>query len=42
MPDEAWSRTGIVSGNPITVRALSFLTTGHADHHLAIFRARYL
>jgi hypothetical protein len=42
MPEEAWGRTGVVSGNPITVRALSFLTTGHADHHLAIFRERYL
>lgn len=42
MPEEAWSRSGIVSGNLITVRALSFLTTGHADHHLAIFRQRYL
>ena len=41
MPDEAWSRSGIVSGNLITVRALSFLATGHADHHLAIFRERY-
>lgn len=42
MPEEAWNRSGIVSGNPITVRALSFLTTGHSDHHLAIFRERYL
>jgi len=42
MPEEAWNRSGIVSGNLITVRALSFLATGHADHHLAIFRERYL
>lgn len=42
MPAEAWSRSGIVSGNPITVRALAFLCTGHAEHHLAIFRERYL
>ncbi|HKO20415.1 MAG TPA: DinB family protein [Acidobacteriaceae bacterium] len=42
MPEEGWNRSGIVSGNPITVRALSFLTTGHPDHHLAIFRERYL
>lgn len=42
MPEEAWGRSGLVSGNPITVRALAFLTTGHADHHLAIFRERYL
>jgi hypothetical protein len=42
MPEEAWSRSGLVSGNPITVRAVAFLTTGHADHHFAIFRERYL
>lgn len=42
MPAEAWSRSGIVSGNPITVRALAFLCAGHAEHHLAIFRERYL
>jgi hypothetical protein len=42
MPPEAWGRSGIVSGNPITVRALGFLVTGHAEHHLATFRERYL
>lgn len=42
MPPAAWSRSGVVSGNPITVRALAFLTAGHADHHLAIFREKYL
>ncbi|HEX3572291.1 MAG TPA: DinB family protein [Acidobacteriaceae bacterium] len=42
MPEEAWSRSGVVSGNPISVRALAFLTAGHAEHHLAIFRDRYL
>lgn len=42
LPEQAWSRRGIVSGNPITVRALAFLCTGHADHHFALFRERYL
>lgn len=42
MPKEAWLRSGLVSGNPITVRAVSFLCTGHAEHHLVIFRERYL
>jgi hypothetical protein len=42
MPAEAWGRSGIVSGNRITVRALAFLATGHTEHHLAIFRERYL
>src|SRR3569833_349313 len=42
MPHEAWLCRGVVSGNPITVRALAFLCTGHAEHHFAIFRERYL
>lgn len=42
MPEQAWLRRGVVSGKPISVRALAFLCTGHADHHFAIFRERYL
>ncbi len=42
MPEEAWSRSGIASGNLISVRALAFLCAGHAEHHLAIMRERYL
>jgi len=42
MPEQAWSRRGIVSGNPITVRALAYVCAGHADHHFALFRERYL
>jgi hypothetical protein len=42
MPEEAWARSGVVGGNPITVKALAFLCAGHAEHHLAILRERYL
>ncbi|HEY2014604.1 MAG TPA: DinB family protein [Bryobacteraceae bacterium] len=42
MPDEAWTRKGIASGNPFTVRALAYLTAGHVTHHVAILRERYL
>jgi hypothetical protein len=42
MPEAAWSRTGVASGNMISVRALAFLCAGHAEHHLAILRERYL
>jgi hypothetical protein len=42
LPDEAWSRTGIASGNPFTVRALAHITAGHAEHHMRILRERYL
>jgi hypothetical protein len=41
LPDEAWLRRGIASGNPFTVRALAFLSVGHVSHHLRILRARY-
>jgi hypothetical protein len=42
MPEAAWSRSGVASGNVISVRALAFLCAGHAEHHLAIMRERYL
>jgi hypothetical protein len=42
MPDEAWQRTGVASGNVVSVRALAFLCAGHTEHHLALLRARYL
>ena len=39
---EAWTRTGIASGNPVTVRALAYIIAGHLAHHTAILRQRYL
>ena len=42
LPDDAWSRRGIASGNPFSVRALAYLAVGHVAHHMAIVRARYL
>lgn len=42
LPAEAWSRSGIASGNPFTVRALAYLAAGHLDHHVAILQERYL
>jgi hypothetical protein len=42
MPPEAWTRTGIASGNPFTVRAMAYLVAGHVEHHLTILRERYL
>jgi hypothetical protein len=42
MPDEAWSRKGVASGNPFTVRALAFIAAGHVTHHARILRERYL
>jgi hypothetical protein len=34
---EDWSKSGVASGNPITVRALAYLTAGHMYHHDADF-----
>jgi DinB superfamily len=42
LPAEAWSRRGIASGNPFTVRALAFIAAGHVAHHLKVLRERYL
>ena len=41
LPDEAWSRRGVASGNPFSVRALAFVTAGHVAHHIRILRERY-
>jgi hypothetical protein len=41
-PQEAWSRQGIASGNPISVRALAYAIAGHERHHMKILRERYL
>ena len=42
LPADTWMRSGIASDNPFTVRALAFITAGHASHHMAILRERYL
>lgn len=42
LPAEAWTRAGIASDNPFTVRALAYLAAGHVTHHVAILKERYL
>ncbi len=42
MPPQAWTRRGIASDNPFTVRALAYLIAGHLAHHVRILRERYL
>ena len=41
MPPEAWTRRGIASDNPFTVRALAYIIAGHVTHHVAVLRDRY-
>jgi DinB family protein len=42
LPADAWMRSGTASDNPFTVRALAYIIAGHAAHHTAILRERYL
>ena len=42
LPVEAWTRRGIASGNPFTVRALAYISAGHVTHHMAVLQTRYL
>lgn len=42
LPSEAWTRRGVASGNPFTVRALAYITAGHVTHHMGILKERYL
>ena len=42
LPSEAWKRSGVASGNTVSVRALAFIIAGHVSHHVAILEERYL
>ena len=42
LPDAAWSRKGIASGNPFTVRAFAWIAAGHVEHHIGVLKDRYL
>lgn len=35
-------RTGVASENTVSVRALGFMVIGHQNHHIKIFKERYL
>lgn len=42
LPQEAWARTGIASGNPFSVRSSAYIVAGHTAHHMAVLREKYL
>jgi DinB superfamily len=42
LPDDAWTRRGLASGYPFSVRALAYISAGHVAHHLRIVRDRYV
>ena len=41
LPDDAWTRNGTVNNGGVTVRALAYITAGHAKHHLNVLKERY-
>src|ERR1044072_4113722 len=42
LPEEAWSRSGIASDNPVTVRAIAYIIAGHVAHHVNVLQDKYL
>jgi hypothetical protein len=41
LPDDAWSRSGVASDNPVSVRALAYIIAGHVTHHTNVLRQKY-
>jgi len=41
LPEEAWTRWGVMDGNPVTTRALAYIIVGHMWHHIGVLRERY-
>src|SRR5471030_1009439 len=42
LSEEQVTQKGIASGNPVSVRALIYITAGHELHHIKILKDRYL
>lgn len=42
LPADAWTRTGVASGWPVSVRALASIIAGHEQGHLADLRRDYV
>ncbi len=40
LDDEAWLRSGVANGHPMSVRALVYAIAGHERHHINIVRKR--
>jgi hypothetical protein len=41
LPDEAWSRSGVASDNPVSVRAIAYIIAGHVAHHTQVLKEKY-
>ena len=42
LPEDAWTRKGVASSNPFTVRACAYVVAGHVAHHAAVLREKYV
>ncbi|WP_257308777.1 DinB family protein [Geothrix fuzhouensis] len=42
LPEAAWLNQGTTNNRSITARCIPFISLGHAAHHLAVIRERYL
>lgn len=42
MTPEMWSRGGVASDNPMTVRAVAYVLAGHELRHVQVLKERYL
>lgn len=42
LPGEAWTRRGVASDMPFSVRAMAYIAAGHVIHHTRILKERYL
>jgi uncharacterized damage-inducible protein DinB len=42
LPPEGWTRSGVASRFPVSVRGLAWITAGHELHHRTILAQRYL
>jgi hypothetical protein len=42
LPEAAWANRGVSNGRELTARCIPYLCLGHAAHHLAVIRERYL
>jgi uncharacterized damage-inducible protein DinB len=41
LPEEAWSRSGVASDNPMSVRAIAYIIAGHVAHHTQVLKEKY-
>lgn len=42
LPETAWERRGVASGQAVTVRALAYMLLGHERAHVEILKERYM